>query len=343
MRIALHPDTDYDTPYYTGWIDALQRRRVAYRLVDLLNPGWREALTGCDGLMWRAAHSPFDRQWGPRVLYTLATYLDLPTYPSIADFWHYDEKVSQAYLLAALDLPTPRTWVFSALEPALAWAQTTTYPKVFKLSIGTSSLAVRKVDHAAQAEALIRRMFCRGMHLGEWLEKPPLRARLRRAAARLKRRVLRQPWATPVGHWHWAAAVQVNYVLFQDFLPGNTFDTRITVIGARAFGYRRWNRADDFRASGSGHNDYDPAEIDRACVVAAFGAARALGTRCMAFDFIYDGDQPVITEISWTFVPSYVQRCPGHWTPDLAWVPGHVWPQDAQVDDFLAVIRQRTP
>ena len=43
-----------------------------------------------------------------------------------------------------------------------------------------------------------------------------------------------------------------DYVYFQKFLPNNKYDIRIVVIGDRAFGFIRYNRENDFRASGSG-------------------------------------------------------------------------------------------
>jgi hypothetical protein len=117
------------------------------------------------------------------------------------------------------------------------------------------------------------------------------------------------------------------------------YDTRITIIGNRAFGFRRWNREADFRASGSGRLDHDPSQVDLGCVELAFEVARKLGTRCMAFDIIDQDGSPVITEISWTFLASAVHACPGHWRPDLTWVAGQLWPQEAQVSDFVALIR----
>ena len=71
--------------------------------------------------------------------------------------------------------------------------------------------------------------------------------------------------------------VHYRYALFQQWLPGNEFDTRITVIGNRAFGFRRFNRQGDFRASGSGNLDWDPVQVDPAFVQLAFRIAKRLG------------------------------------------------------------------
>jgi len=51
---------------------------------------------------------------------------------------------------------------------------------------------------------------------------------------------------------------------------------RSGVIGNRAFGFRRFNRQGDFRASGSGHLDWDPKQVDPAFVRLAFAIADAV-------------------------------------------------------------------
>src|ERR1041385_1478455 len=76
-----------------------------------------------------------------------------------------------------------------------------------------------------------------------------------------------------------------NYVYFQKFLPGNNYDTRITVIGDRAFGFRRYTRDNDFRSSGSGRLDYDIRGIDEECLRVAFEISKKMGFQSMAYDF----------------------------------------------------------
>lgn len=61
--------------------------------------------------------------------------------------------------------------------------------------------------------------------------------------------------------WHYI--LQKDYVYFQKFLPNNTYDIRITVIGERCFGFIRYNRENDFRASGSGKIEYDTSKIPK--------------------------------------------------------------------------------
>jgi glutathione synthase/RimK-type ligase-like ATP-grasp enzyme len=82
--------------------------------------------------------------------------------------------------------------------------------------------------------------------------------------------------------------ISKNYVYYQKYLPNNNFDTRVTVIGDRAFAFRRFNRTRDFRASGSGKIDYDMDSIDKRMIKIALETSEECGFQCMAFDFLYD-------------------------------------------------------
>ena len=85
-------------------------------------------------------------------------------------------------------------------------------------------------------------------------------------------------------------------------------DTRITVIGKRAFGFHRANRAGDFRASGSKIIDFGPSRVDPECVRLAHRISKSLGAQSMAYDFLVDtSGRQVLSEIeptSMTIAPS---------------------------------------
>ncbi|UCG42196.1 MAG: hypothetical protein JSU73_09995 [candidate division WOR-3 bacterium] len=169
----------------------------------------------------------------------------------------------------------------------------------------------------------------------------PWRRRIRAVASVLHH-------GTPLPPWDDGYELQSGYVLFQEFLPGNDSDTRVTVIGNRAFASRRQNRPGDFRASGSGVSDFDPKLIDERFVRLAFLTARSLACQSCAIDGLYKGTTPVVVEISYTYPSWSVQFCPGHWrldgSPDrgvLAWIPGRKWPEEAQVEDFLRRLDSR--
>ena len=61
----------------------------------------------------------------------------------------------------------------------------------------------------------------------------------------------------------------------------------------------------------------------------------------MAYDFLFLDGEPVLSEISYTYVASMIAACPGYWTPELKWVEGSFYPQDLILEDFLSELGQQ--
>lgn len=344
--IGIQPDCDWGGRYAPRWAETLRGAGVEVRELDLLRGDALAQAAACDGVMWRWAHTPQDKQSAARILFVIEHELGRPVYPDSATAWHYDEKVAQHYLLPALGAPVPPAWLFWKRDEALEWAKGAPYPVVFKLSCGAGSSNVVKVETAFEATRLINLMFVWGIHPAD---SAPLQSsgcssrrprRLRGMAERVKAaaRYALTGRLPPVHPLWWRP--ECGYAYFQRFLPDNACDTRITVIGDRAFGFRRMNRPNDFRASGSGLLDHDPAKVDLRCVETAFRVSKAGRFQSMAYDFLFDGGCPVINEVSYTFADWAVHACPGHWRPDLSWVEGSMWPEEAQALDFLERVRE---
>src|ERR1043166_3859612 len=103
--------------------------------------------------------------------------------------------------------------------------------------------------------------------------------------------------------------------------------------------YRRMNRPNDFRASGSGNPSYQPDRIDKRCLQIAFRVAEQLATQSLAFDFLFGPQQdPMIGEISYCYVASMVHACEGFWNHQGAWQEGHVWPEHAIIEDLILAL-----
>jgi hypothetical protein len=127
-------------------------------------------------------------------------------------------------------------------------------------------------------------------------------------------------------------------VLFQQFVPGNDHDIRVTVIGDRSFAFKRAVRDGDFRASGSGKIVHlSEAEMPRDAVAIARRISERLGFQSMSYDFVRTPDRggPVLLEMSFVFQAEAVHDCPGHLDREGRWHEGHVWPQDAILEDLL--------
>ena len=335
--IGIH---DRPTSFSDRWIQHLEQSGIPFRRVNCLATDVIDQCKGLDALLWHWDGVDPVNFLAARQIVTSLEASNLRVFPNINTCWHYDDKVAQKYLLEAIGAPLIPTWVFLSLDEALQWIDTTTWPKVFKLRCGAGSRNVRLVRSRDQAAALSRQAFGPGFPaVAGYLTDMRTRLRKTRSIREFWDRLARAP--KTLGN---ILALRQNmhrergYIYFQEFLPDNAYDTRITIIGDRAFAFMRANRPGDFRASGSGSLIYDNEKLDQRCVALAFQVADQLGTQCLAFDFLFNShQQPRIGEISYCFVTSAVHACPGHWDHKLVWHPGRIWPEDAILEDILSV------
>jgi hypothetical protein len=307
---------------------------VAVRLLDFRNDKDFMQIDGCDGAMWHWYHVPDDKQVAPRILSAIDHVFHLPIFPDLKTCWHYDEKLSQHYLLDALRVPRVKTWVFWDYDQAVAFLERGQYPLIFKLSVGAGSANVLRFESAHQARQKIDQIFGEGI-LPYTFDESPAPGACACGQGQDGASARSQPIPSQ-DHAHWYYPKQHNYAYFQEFLANNSHDIRITVIGDRAFGYLRQNREGDFRASGSGRLEYEPEKIPREALEIAFEVSRKCGFQCMAYDFLRDAEGKVrLNELSYGFINRLVHGCPGFWDSRLEFHPGRHWPEEFQVEDFL--------
>lgn len=330
------PESDASSP---RWSRLLEAAGYNVRWVDVYRPDIIEQLKDCDAFMWRWAHFGGMFQIARRLLPVIERELGIPVYPDQHTCWHYDDKIAQNYLFEAHGIPAPKSWCWFSRSGALDWIQSAEFPLVIKLAGGAGSENVRLVRSRSEATAWIERLFDRGTGSLKDFKEPkpwPFKKRVRATGKALLKGL--PPWEPNNIEW----PLEKNYVLFQEFLPNNAFDTRVTVIGNRAFAFRRFNRENDFRASGSGLIDYAPDQIDPGFIRLAYQVAEKLSLQSCAIDGLYRHDEPVVGEISYTYVSLAVHDCLGHWklhgdpeTGALTWQSGAMWPEEAQIQDFL--------
>ncbi len=339
--LAIHCRPD---DFSERWIERCEAEGLSYRRVDCHDTAILRQLEGVDGLLWRWLHHIPEDQLIARQVIAAAERMGILVFPDSLTSWHFDDKIVQKYLLEAVAAPLIPTYVFVDREKAMDWIASAEFPKVFKLRCGAGSCNVQLVKTRQEAIRICRRMFGKGRpygdsYFGDFRKKVRVTRDFRHFVEKLKRApgILANSFRSRA-----RLPLQQGYVYFQDFMAGNAEDIRVTVIGNRAFGFQRKNRPGDFRASGSGTLLYDAQRIDPRCVRAAFAVAEKLDAASMAFDFLIDKDgQPKIGEISYTFAAGAIHDCPGHWDRAMNWQEGHVWPQDAIFDDFLAALEKR--
>lgn len=266
-----------------------------------------------DAFMWRFGYQA-QRIWFAKIIISsVEKGLRKPVFPNSDTIWHFEDKVAQKYFLESLAAPVPDTQVFWNRADAEAYVERARFPLVTKLAHGFRSSSVRLLADKTEALAWITQVFGRGVTSIE------------------AKRVLTGRSLSRTGLHH-------GYAYFQEFLDGNDFDTRVTVIGDRAFAFRRFNRRDDFRASGSGLIDWNPEAVDTRFLDIAYGIATASGAQSLAADGMFRDGTPVIGEISYTYASWAVRDCPGHWLHRgrgvWTWVEGHMEPARAIFDDL---------
>ncbi len=323
------------------WIEYCQENNFSYKLVDCNKTDIIKQLEGCLGLMWHWDLTDYKSYIFARQLTYSLTLKGIKVFPDQNTSWHYDDKVGQKYLLEAIGAPLVKTYIFYNKKEALKWLNTATFPKVFKLRGGAGSSNVKLAQDKKQARKFIRKAFIKGYPHKNRLEQLKERfwvLRRDRNIAGIENLV------RGIGRFFIPKQndkfylKQKGYVYFQDFIPKNTFDTRIVVIGERCFGARRYCRTGDFRASGSGIFTYNPLLINKKMIAIAFDVAKKLGTQSLAFDFVIDNNDPKIIEMSYCFAIECCDDAPGYWDTNLKWCAGEVNLQKFMIQDFIEAL-----
>ena len=342
MKFAI---TDKDTGYEHGWIEACVKRGIETKLVNPYDTDIIEQLTDCVAFMWHHNHGDYRDVLFAKQLLTALEDSGKITYPDHRTGWHFDDKVGEKYLLESLGLPCVPSYVFYDKKTALEWAAHTTFPKVFKLRGGAGSMNVILAKDYRQTVKLINRAFGRGFQAfrsidyfkdryNKWLNGNDNLSGVLKSLARF----IIKPKNSDL------LPRQKGYAYFQEFMPGNNYDTRIVVIGCKyALAEKRYVREGDFRASGSGKFDYKEINID--LVKIAFDAASKIQAQSIAFDFIYDKEHNGrIVEVSYCFGTHGISHAPGFWTSDLNWVDAREQKLDIcgwMVDDIIEKIKTK--
>jgi glutathione synthase/RimK-type ligase-like ATP-grasp enzyme len=304
--------------------------------MDASRPDFWDKVAQLDLFVFRWQQADSHHQMAHALIPIIEGEMGIKCFPNMKTCWHYDDKIRQYYLLRAHGLPIVDTRVFWDRKPALEWLRSAPFPVVFKLKGGAGSSNVVLLKDAPQARRLINAMFSAGIRperiphpqATRWKDFTPYKEMHRWGGNVLRK--LRGEDMSPFWQRH------KNYVLFQMFLPGNDHDTRVTVIGDRAFAFRRFNRDNDFRSSGSGRISYETGAIDLKFVEKAFEVSGSLSFQSMAYDFLYaqDGGR-YFCEMSYDYLDTAVFNCPGYWDSRLNWHEGHYWPQYCHLADAL--------
>lgn len=340
MRFAFHENK---AGWSDRWIQYCQGHGIQHKIVNCYDNDIIDQLKDFDAFIWHWSSNDYRNIHFTRQLIYSLDHIGLKTFPDPRTCWHYDDKIGQKYLLEAIGAPLIPTHVFYDQNEALAWTHQTSFPKVFKLSVGAGAANVKLVRSAGQARRLINKAFSSGFGSSS------KSATFRQSIWELRRDRDAKAWKHLFKSMGGAVINkrrldllprQKGYVYFQDFIPGNAYDDRIIIIGNRALSGRRFVRTNDFRASGSGLISYDNKLSNLATIKLAFSITKALKAQSVAYDFLYDQEgNPLLIEISYAFPVHGWDECPGYWDEDLIWHEEPTIPQNYILEDLIAAIK----
>lgn len=322
MKIAIH---NRKGSFSDRWIDYCEKENIPYKLVNAYDSDIVEQVSDCNAFMWHHHHADYrDCLFAKQLLYSLQKK-GLKVFPNIETTWHFDDKVGQKYLFEAINAPLVPSYVFYTKKDAIEWVNKTSFPKVFKLRGGAGSANVKLVKTKMRAKKMIIKSFRHGFNafdyfglmndsINKWIKgKTRFYDVLKYIALYLFHHCLGVDLLSK----------QKGYVYFQEFIPNNSFDIRVVVVGDKAFSLKRLVRKNDFRASGGGSIIYDKNQIDERCVKIAFDVNEKIQSQSIAYDFVFDKDNnPLIVEISYGYTASAYDKCEGYWDKDLNWHKG---------------------
>lgn len=286
MKIAIHKG---EGGFSLRWIEYCKKNNIQYKVVNCYDSDVIEQLKDCDALMWHFYHNIFKDMLVARKILFALEHAGVKVFPDFHTAWHFDDKVAQKYLLEAIDAPLVPSYVFYDKKQALNWAESTIYPKVWKLKGGAGAANVKLVRSKKDAIKLINTAFGKGF--SQFNRLGNLKERYRKyksgkdsllgVAKGVGRLVIPTEFAK-------LQSRERGYAYFQEFVPNNEFDIRIIVIGDKAFAIKRMTRENDFRASGSGDIIFDKNQIDERCVQISFDVNNKLNCQSVAYDFVFD-------------------------------------------------------
>ncbi|APA93622.1 RimK family alpha-L-glutamate ligase [Myroides sp. ZB35] len=333
MKIAIHHRKG---SFSERWIQYCQENQVDFKLVDAYATDIIYELQDCDFLMWHHLHTNYKDVLAAKNILNTLEQIGIKVFPDFNTGWHFDDKVAQKYLLEAINAPLVPSYIFYDKKTALDWIEQTTFPKVFKLKGGSGSRNVKLAHTKNDAIKFVKKAFSNGFSQFDRFEHLRERFRKFRLGKDTFLGVLKGVYRIFVPTlFAKMSGREKGYAYFQDFIPNNSYDTRVIIVGNRAFAITRGVRQGDFRASGSGDIRYDKEAINIDMIKASFEINNKIKAQSIAFDYVFHENKPLVVEISYGYAIDAYDACPGYWDENLNWNEGTFNPQAWMIEDII--------
>lgn len=202
--------------YWPKFEKFLKNNKIEYTYLDIKNSNFISSVEKLDIIVWRTP-SPYSDQWEAKdKVEFIQDHMEKLIMPNKESLWFYEDKIRQSWLFNLHNIPSINTFISYDLEEAKNFIKTAKFPIISKDKTSSSAYGVRELKNKRDATKLINEVFYNGLKLYEPYIK------------------------------------QKNYVLFQEKVPNKGYDLRVIIVGNSYFGYYRYPKKGDFKASGSG-------------------------------------------------------------------------------------------
>lgn len=257
MRVGLVRDADNyadeglvkERAYYPKYERFLKNNNISYSYFDPYRSDWMEEAGKYDLIVWHTDSDPSTQDIAKGKIRILEQ-MGKNCLPSYEEIWSYENKVRSHYLYKLYKLPAIPTFISHSKSEVIDYLKSTKYPIISKISTGSASFGVDKLDNYDQAKKVVDQIFS---YKGK--------------------------------ETYFKYANQKDYVYFQDFIEDATYDLRVMSVGNDLFGYYRYPNKGDFRASGAGN--YEKKEIPTEALELAYQVKERFGSSFLATDFVY--------------------------------------------------------
>lgn len=147
------------------FIAACRELRVAYKVLDLSQPDWLQAVeeSGCHAfLVVPSIHFSVWKQMYDERVRMLSEVLGKVIFPSYEALWMWESKRRMHYWLKSMSVPHPRTWVFYDRQRALDFADEAALPIVYKSDMGSGASGVKVFRERGALRSHVKRCFDKG-------------------------------------------------------------------------------------------------------------------------------------------------------------------------------------
>lgn len=235
--------------YYPKYERFLKNNNINYSYFDPYRSDWMEEAEQYDLIVWHTDSDPSTQDIAEGKIHILEK-MGKSCLPSYEEIWSYENKIRAHYLYKLHKLPAIPTFVSHSKSEVIDYLKSAKYPLISKISTGSASFGVDKLDNYAQAKKVVDQVFC---YKGK--------------------------------ETYFKYSSQKDYVYFQDFIEDATYDLRVMSVGDDLFGYYRYPNKGDFRASGAGN--YEKKEIPNEALELAYQVKEKFGSSFLATDFVY--------------------------------------------------------